>query len=65
LLVKHNAVSDSRYFGEVFERPFPEPLPRWDDLDAFGTDHWAAEHETRSDVRDLYVRGLSHSDVTI
>lgn len=30
-LVKHNAIWDSRYFGEVFDRPFPELLPRWDD----------------------------------
>ena len=30
-LVKHLAVWESRYFGEVFARPFPQPLPRWDD----------------------------------
>jgi len=33
-LVKHNAISDARYFGEVFQRPFLEPLPRWDDQTA-------------------------------
>ena len=49
-LVKHNAISDSRYFGEVFDRPFPEPLPRWDDWAAYGTDHWATEHETRAEI---------------
>jgi hypothetical protein len=27
-LVKHCAVSEPRYFGEVFGRPFPEPVPR-------------------------------------
>lgn len=64
-LVKHNAVSDARYFGEVFDRPFPEPLLRWDDWDAWGTDHWATEHETRSDVLDLYHRVWEHSDATI
>ena len=31
-LVKHCAVSESRYLGDVFGRPFAEPLPRWDDL---------------------------------
>jgi uncharacterized protein DUF664 len=30
-LVKHTAVWSSRYFGEVFSRPFPQPLARWDD----------------------------------
>ncbi|MDX6280698.1 MAG: hypothetical protein QOH03_1769, partial [Kribbellaceae bacterium] len=28
-LVKHLALYESRYFGEVFDRPFPEALPRW------------------------------------
>lgn len=64
-LVKHNAVSDSRYFGEVFDRPFPEPLPRWDDWEAFGTDHWATEDETREDIVNLYQRVWTHSDETI
>ena len=30
-LVKHLTVTEARYFGEIFGRPFPEPLPRWDD----------------------------------
>ena len=64
-LVKHNAISDSRYFGEVFDRPFPESLLRWDDWDAWGTDHWATEHETREDVVDLYRRVWTHTDATI
>jgi hypothetical protein len=64
-LIKHNAISDARYFGEVFDRPFPESLPRWDDLAAFGTDHWATEHETRADVIELYRRVWMHSDATI
>ncbi len=64
-LVKHNAIWDSRYFGEVFDRPFPEQLPRWDDLSALGTDLWATEHESRTDVVDLYRRMWSHSDATI
>jgi hypothetical protein len=64
-LVKHNAVSDARYFGDVFDRPFPEPLPRWDDWDAWGTDHWAMEHETRAEVLGLYRRACRHADATI
>jgi hypothetical protein len=64
-LVKHNAISDARYFGDVFSRPFPEPLPRWDDWDAWGTDHWATEHETRLDILELYRRVWGHTDATI
>ena len=29
-LVKHSATWAARHFGEVFGRPFPEPLPGWD-----------------------------------
>src|SRR4051812_26984561 len=53
-LVKHNAISDSRYFGDVFGRPFPEPLPRWDDPASRFADHWATEHESRADIVELY-----------
>lgn len=64
-LVKHNAIWDSRYFGEVFGRPFPEPLPRWDDEGARGADLWVAEHESRSAIIGLYRRVWRHSDATI
>ena len=64
-LVKHNAISDSRYFGDVFNRPFPEPLPQWDDPTASFVDHWATDHETRQDIVDLYQRVWLHSDATI
>ncbi len=64
-LIKHNAVWDSRYFGEVFDRPFPEAMTRWDDESQRGTDHWATEHESRADVVDLYTRVWAHTDATI
>jgi hypothetical protein len=64
-LVKHLAMWESRYFGEVFDRPFPEPQPRWDDLDARGTDMWATEHETREEIIGRYRRVWEHSDATI
>lgn len=31
-LVKHVATVEARYFGEVFGRPSPDPLPRWQGL---------------------------------
>jgi len=64
-LVKHVAIWDSRYLGEVFGRPFPEHLPAWDDPTAAGTDHWAAEHESKADIVGLYHRVWAHSDATI
>ena len=64
-LVKHLALWESRYFGEVFDRPFPEPLPRWDDLRQRGADMWATEDETRDEVIGRYRRVWEHSDATI
>ncbi len=45
--------------------PFPEPLPRWDDKAADGTEFWAAEHETRDEIVGLYQRVWKHTDETI
>ncbi|WP_337823321.1 DinB family protein [Amycolatopsis sp. A1MSW2902] len=64
-LVKHLAVAEARYFGEVFGRPFPEPVPRWDDLEQRGRDLWATEHETREEITSRYQRVCEHSDATI
>ncbi len=64
-LVKHLATWEARYLGEVFARPFPEPLPRWD-VDAERlADMWATEHESRSAVVDRYHRVWQHSDATV
>ncbi|MFJ2906751.1 DinB family protein [Streptomyces sp. NPDC091279] len=62
-LVKHVAGVEARYFGEVFDRPCPEPLPRWQDPD--GSDLWAAENETRDQIIAFYRRASEHSDATI
>src|SRR5262245_7970336 len=64
-LVKQLALSESRYFGEVFGRPCPEPMPRWDDLSARGSDKFAAPGESREDVVERYRRVWAHSDATI
>ncbi|MDH6463973.1 hypothetical protein M2302_004170 [Micromonospora sp. A200] len=64
-LVKHLSVWEARYFGDVFGRPFPEPLARWDDAEARGRDMWATEHETREEIIDRYRRVWEHSDATI
>ncbi|MGH1553685.1 DinB family protein [Streptomyces sp. L7] len=62
-LVKHVATVEARYFGEVFDRPSPEPLSRWQDSD--GSDLWAAEDETRDQIIAFYRRTWEHSDATI
>ncbi|MEU6841804.1 DinB family protein [Streptomyces sp. NPDC046716] len=62
-LVKHVATVEARYFGEVFDRPSPEPLCRWQDSD--GGDQWAAEDETRDQIIGFYRRTWEHSDATI
>jgi len=64
-LVKHNAISDAHYFGDVFGRPFPEQLPRWDDPAVAFLDHRATSSETRDQIVDLYRRVWTHSDATI
>ncbi|MET7756686.1 DinB family protein [Streptomyces sp. NPDC005389] len=62
-LVKHVATVEARYFGEVFDRPSPEPLSRWQDSD--GSDLWATEDETRDQIVGFYRRTWEHSDATI
>jgi hypothetical protein len=62
-LVKHVATIEARYFGEVFDRPSPEPLLRWEDHD--GSDLWATEDETRDQIIGFYRRAWEHSDATI
>ncbi|GAA1877377.1 DinB family protein [Lapillicoccus jejuensis] len=64
-LVKHCALWESRYLGEVFGRPFPEPLPAWTDH-AGNRDHlWVRADETRADVLGLHERVAAHADATI
>ncbi|WP_328437081.1 DinB family protein [Streptomyces sp. NBC_00457] len=62
-LVKHVATVEARYFGEVFDRPSPEPLCQWQDSD--GSDQWATEDETRDQIIGFYRRTWEHSDATI
>jgi hypothetical protein len=62
-LVKHRAISEARYLGEIFGRPFPEPLPRWQDAD--GSDLWVTRGETREQIIGFYQRAWDHADATI
>ncbi len=62
-LVKHLATWEARYLGEIFGRPFPDPLPRWQDSD--GSDLWVTPDETRDQIIDFYRRAWDHADATI
>lgn len=62
-LVKHLATWEARYLGEIFDRPFPEPLPRWEDSD--GSDLWVTEAESREQILGFYRRAWVHADATI
>lgn len=62
-LVERVAGVEARYFGEVFDRPSPEPLSPWQDHD--GSDLWAAEGEGRDQIIESYRRTCEHSDATI
>jgi hypothetical protein len=63
-LVKHLTVTEARYFGEVFGRPYPEPLVRWEEGED-DEDKWAREDETRAEIVDGYRRACAHADATI
>lgn len=65
-LVKHMAGVELGYFGDAFDRKFPEPLPWYDNLDDDpGADFWAAEDESRDDIVGLYRRVWAFADETI
>ena len=62
-LVKHVATWEARYFGEVFNRPFPESLPPWQESD--DSDLWVRADESREQIIDFYRRVCEHADATI
>ncbi|MDT4917592.1 MAG: hypothetical protein QOH89_2292 [Pseudonocardiales bacterium] len=64
-LVKHVASVEAGYLGDSFGRPFPEPLPWFDDDAAPNDDMWATPDQTRDDIVGLYRRVWQHSDATI
>jgi uncharacterized damage-inducible protein DinB len=64
-LVKHVASMEAGYFGEVFGRPFPQPLPWVDDGAEPNADLWATAEQSRDDIVQLYHQVWVHSDATI
>jgi len=65
-LVKHLTLSEVVYLGDVFDRPFPERHPRFDDPAYRNRDSlWVTELESRADVVSGYQRACQHADATI
>ena len=64
-LVKHLASVEAGYFGETFDRPFPEPLPWFEEGAEPNADMWATADESLDGVVAFYRRVWAHSDRTI
>ena len=56
-LVRHVASIETGYFGSVFGRPFPEPLPWMEDGEPNG-DMWVRSAETKDSVVEFCSPGL-------
>ncbi|TQM65113.1 DinB family protein [Humibacillus xanthopallidus] len=64
-LVKHLASVEAGYFGDCLGRPWPEPMPSWDDDAEPNADMWATADESPADIVDLYRRVTAHADAGI
>ena len=64
-LVKHVSSVTAGYFGEVFDRPFPEPSPGLEENAEPNVDMWATADESRDDIIGLWRRVWAHADTTI
>jgi uncharacterized damage-inducible protein DinB len=64
-LVKHVASVEAGYLGACFGRPFPEPLPWYDEGAEPNADLWATADEARDDIEGLYRRVWRHSDAKV
>jgi uncharacterized damage-inducible protein DinB len=64
-LIKHVASVELGYFGASFGRPFPEPIPWYDEGAEPNADMWATAEETRDQIVAFYHRAWAHADATI
>ena len=63
--IEHTAIVVAGYFGEVFDRPFPHPLPWAEETAAPNDDMWALPGETRAQIVALFHAANAHADATI
>ncbi len=64
-LVKHLASVEAGYFGATFGRPFPEPLPWYEEDAEPNADMWATADESRDHIVAFYRSVWAHADETI
>lgn len=65
-LIKHLTLSEAVYLGDLFNRPFPERHPRFDDPGYRNRDWlWARETESCADIVNGYRMVWQHADATI
>jgi uncharacterized damage-inducible protein DinB len=64
-IVKHVASVEAGYLGDIFGRPFDEPLPWLDEGAEPNADLWATAEESREYIVELYRRVWVNSDGTI
>lgn len=64
-LLKHSASMEYGYFGEVFARPAPEPMPWLLPDAARNADMFASADESAEDIRAFAARAWEHADATI
>ena len=64
-LVKHVASVEAGYLGDVFGRPFGEPLPWFEEGAEPNADMWATADESREQIVGLYRRVWANSDSTL
>jgi hypothetical protein len=64
-IVKHVASVEAGYLGDIFGRPFTEPMPWTDEGAEANADMWATAEESREDIVGLYRRVWAHSDATV
>ncbi len=63
-IVKHLASVQAGYFGDVFGRPWPEPMPWLGPDSAINDDLFAGETERTDSILDFYRRSWSHAQET-
>jgi hypothetical protein len=61
---KHLASVQAGYFGDVFGRPWPEPMPWLGEHTSINDDMFATATETSDWVRDFYRRSWAHARET-
>lgn len=64
-IVKHVASVEAGYLGATFGRPFPDPLPWFEEGAEPNADMWATADESRGSIVELYRRVWAHSDATV